>query len=328
MDRPGIKIRGIYATALTRLLLEGGYRITDPSDAARERFSLDTDEGEPHDLEVRDRPDRQGVTVAGEWELTREIVVFLLLKLPDMVVSSFETPVNFGEQAKAAVEFPFGSKAYLDEVRSSVLPTVKNHHRLRLIDPRSLEKQEENLSQRPGDCDRVGAELYRALVFQPLALENLARIEHVRVDGKVIHLGEGPMAAADAAHRRVVVRRFFRGGRYDGLDLPIEEGDYALTECREGDMYVRHTYYSRKGRSKGVYVNINTPVELYPWGVRYVDLEIDVVRRERQDPFVTDREKLKRITVQGFISPALEERASEAARQVIDLLRKDAGAGL
>jgi hypothetical protein len=322
MERPGIRIRGIYTTALTKLLLDGGYRITDPSAAARERFSFDAEDEKLHDLEITDRPDRQGVSLLGEWELTREIAVFLLLKLPDMIVSSFETPVNFGEQAKATVEFPYASKEYLDVVRSGVLPTVRGHHRLRLIDPRSLERREENLSQSPGDCDRVGAELYRELVFQPLVRESLARIEHVRVDGKVINLTEGILAAADAAERRVVVRRFFRGGRYDGLDLPIEEGDYALTECREGDLFVRHTYYSRKGVSKGVYVNINTPVELYPWGVRYVDLEIDVVRRGNEEPFLVDREKLKKITAQGFISPALEERASETAIAVLGLLKE------
>jgi hypothetical protein len=321
MERPGIRIRGIYATALTRLLLDVGYRITDPSAAARERFSLEANEGELHDLEIRDRPDRQGVSLLGEWELTREIVVFLLLKLPDVIVSSFETPENFGEQAKATVEFPYASKEYLDVVRSGILPTVRGHHRLRLIDPRRLERREENLSQSPGDCDRVGAQLYGEIVFQSLARESLARIEHVRVNGKVINLGDGTLAAADAAERRVVVRRFFRGGRYDGLDLPIEEGDYALTECREGDMFVRHTYYSRKGVSKGVYVNINTPVELYPWGVRYVDLEIDVVRRGDGEPFVVDREKLKKITAQGFISPALEKRASEVAEKMLDVLK-------
>jgi hypothetical protein len=321
MERPGIRIRGIYTTALTRLLLGGGYRIADPSGAARERFSLDGNDGELHDLEIRDRPDRQGVTLFGEWELTREVVVFLLLELPDMIVSSFETPVNFGEQAKAAVEFPYASKEHLDVVRAGILPTVRGHHRLRLVDPRRLERREGNLSQSSGDCDRVGAELYRELVFQPLARESLARIEHVRVDGKVISLGEGTLAAADAADRRIVIRRFFRGGRYDGLDLPIEEGDYALTECREGDMFVRHTYYSRKGVSKGVYVNINTPVELYPWGVRYVDLEIDVVRREGGEPFAVDRDKLQKITLQGHISPALEERASEVAERMIAVLR-------
>jgi hypothetical protein len=322
MDRPGIKIRGIYTTALTRLLLEGGYRITDPSDAARKRFSLGTNDGGLHDIQIRDSPGRQGVTLVGEWELTRGIVIFLLLRLPDMIVSSFETPVNFGQQATATVEFPFASKAYLDVVRSGVLPTVRGHHRLRLIDPQKLERQEEYLSQRPWDCDRVGKELYRELVFVPLVRESIARIEHVRVDGKVINLGEGPLAAADAADHRVVVRRFFRGGRYDGLDLPIEEGDYALTECREGDMFVRHTYYSRKGVSKGIYVNINTPIELYPYGVRYVDLEVDVVRRAGEDPFVVDRDKLQQITVEGFISPALEERAVEAAGQMLDLLKE------
>jgi predicted RNA-binding protein associated with RNAse of E/G family len=69
-------------------------------------------------------------------------------------------------------------------------------------------------------------------------------------------------------------------------------------------------------------VNINTPVELYPWGVRYVDLEVDVVRRGDGDPIVVDREKLRRITLEGFISPALEERAALVAEQMLELLKE------
>jgi predicted RNA-binding protein associated with RNAse of E/G family len=56
--------------------------------------------------------------------------------------------------------------------------------------------------------------------------------------------------------------------------------------------------------------------------VRYVDLEIDVVRRGNEEPFLVDREKLKKITAQGFISPALEERASETAIEVLGLLKE------
>jgi Ribonuclease G/E len=136
-------------------------------------------------------------------------------------------------------------------------------------------------------------------------------LEHVRVSGKRIRPRQGLLVEATA--QRIVVQRFFSEGRYDGLDLPIEEGDYALTEIREGAWSVKHAYYSREGGLKGEYFNVNTPVEIYPHGARYVDLEVDVVRRAGDRPFLVDREKLARLLRDGAISSALEQRAMGVA---------------
>ena len=49
----------------------------------------------------------------------------------------------------------------------------------------------------------------------------------------------------------MVFHRSFSEGRYDGLDLPIERGDYGLTEVKEGSWIVKHSYYSMEKELKG-----------------------------------------------------------------------------
>ena len=97
----------------------------------------------------------------------------------------------------------------------------------------------------------------------------------------------------------MLVKRSFSQGRYDGLNLPIEEGDYGITEVREGSWCVKHSYYSKGGRLRGDYCNINTPLELYPDGARY--LEVDVVRKVGEKPVIVDRKDLAVLARDGSI---------------------------
>ncbi|WP_336035251.1 DUF402 domain-containing protein [Halobacterium yunchengense] len=59
-----VRVRGIYSTALTRLLLDAGLDVVDASPPIRERFDA-AFPGGPADVDVRMTPDRQGVAVSG-----------------------------------------------------------------------------------------------------------------------------------------------------------------------------------------------------------------------------------------------------------------------
>jgi len=48
------KVRGIYTTALTKLLLENDFQIVQPSQTIRVRFGI-PDNNEPPDLKIKDR---------------------------------------------------------------------------------------------------------------------------------------------------------------------------------------------------------------------------------------------------------------------------------
>jgi predicted RNA-binding protein associated with RNAse of E/G family len=70
-------------------------------------------------------------------------------------------------------------------------------------------------------------------------------------------------------------------------------------------------------------VNINTPVELYPDRIRYVDLEIAVVQMSDKQVFVTDEEDLEQRFRTGFLSKELLETAKKAAYQRVETLRDE-----
>ena len=61
---PKVRIRGIYTTAVTRLLLDAGAEIVGASGPIRERFDADFGD-DPHDATVATTDDRQGVGVHG-----------------------------------------------------------------------------------------------------------------------------------------------------------------------------------------------------------------------------------------------------------------------
>jgi len=180
-------------------------------------------------------------------------------------------------------------------------------------DEKSVQRMVEGTVKKYGHIDVLinNAAVFADLVLTPLQKAASVRLEHVRISGRRVRPREGLLVEATA--QRVVMQRFFSKGRYDGLNLPIEDGDYALTDIEEGAWFVKHSYYSRTGVLKGEYHNINTPVEMYPHGARYLDLEVDVVCRAGGRPFLVDREKLAILVKEGLIWAGLERRALEVA---------------
>ena len=58
------KIRGIYSTALTKMFLDNGFEIVQPSLTIKNRFGL-SENFAPPDIKIKDRYDLQGVRVLG-----------------------------------------------------------------------------------------------------------------------------------------------------------------------------------------------------------------------------------------------------------------------
>ena len=112
-------------------------------------------------------------------------------------------------------------------------------------------------------------------------------------------------------------RAKFKGRfKYDGLNIPKEEGDYAITRAKEGDWFYAHNYFRQSGQLIGTYYNINTLVEFYPESIRYVDLEIDVVRWTDGKIQVIDEESLDRHLEAGYLNEELKKRAEQTAYEL------------
>jgi hypothetical protein len=309
-----VKIRSVYATALTKFLLDMAYKIVGPSIEIQERFGL-LDSGSKADILIQDRPDRQGIQLTGHSEVLCPLLKNLQDHLFDAVLMKLESPDDPDGRVRAEIEFPGTAKQTLDQIRSSVIHTLRRHHRLRIVDYQRLDQVEKELGRHPERRAYLETELFQEAVLAPLEKSGQGALEHIRIAGKRIRPREGTIMEVDA--RRFLLKRTFAGGRYDGLDLPIEDGDYGVTEVAEGAWYLKHTYYSKAGRLIGVYYNINTPIEFYPYGARYVDLEVDVVRRGQEAPFTVDRERLAILGREGFITAKLESHASSVADRLM-----------
>jgi hypothetical protein len=328
-----LRIRGVYATALTKLLTDLGYVIVDPSAEIQERIPPVAPPQERPEVVIQDQEDHQGILVAGKEDKVAQLVRVLQEHLLDAVLLEWKTGVEsegakpeggprdykLQDLVRAKLEFPGTSKETLDRIRSSVVPTLARHHRLRIIDPNAVDRLEELLQRYPEEKEELEEKSFQEQIWVPLQKTGLVKIEHVKISGDPIHFREGVLM--EAADHRILIKRSFARGRYDGLDLPVEEGDYGFIEVQEGAWYIRHAYYSRESQRKGEYYNINTPVELYPEGARYVDLEVDVIKEIGERPFIVDQEKLALLAARGVMGRALERNALEMAEGLIERLR-------
>jgi len=139
-------------------------------------------------------------------------------------------------------------------------------------------------------------------------------IEHVKPNGEVIILGKGKVTKSDPQRGLIEIKRELRpGGKYDGLAIPKEPGDYAITEFQEGSWSYKTAYYSKEDKLKGEYYNINTPIEIYPDKVRYVDLEIDVVKDSLGAVKVIDEGLLLKDVEASYITERLAQQAKAVA---------------
>ncbi|MGC9196669.1 MAG: DUF402 domain-containing protein [Syntrophobacteraceae bacterium] len=183
-----------------------------------------------------------------------------------------------------------------------------------------LDGAEAEFCRHPEDRQALEDMLFSKAILTPLVEGGRVKLEHIRASGKPMRPRFGTLESVSA--KRAVFRREFHAGRYDGLDVAISEGDYCLTEIGEGHWCVKHSYFSKQHRPIGDYININTPTELYPYGARYVDLEVDVVQRAAEKAFAIDREKFALLVRKGCIGKELEDKVLVISEQLLRSLNR------
>jgi len=171
--------------------------------------------------------------------------------------------------AGAWVWFGRESRFELDAVRSRVTTTMPGHHRIKA--GAAAASAGVDFAEAVCDPDGDAAFPFAAVreAFGP-AVGDALRIEHGKPDGRRITLGEGTVTAIDA-ETVTVEREMSPGGHYDGLDTPRVAGDVAVTKLAEGRWWYPTTYRGADGTVRGTYVNVCTPVEVFPKAARYID---------------------------------------------------------
>jgi len=225
----------------------------------------------------------------------------------------------FGREARFA----------LDSVRRRVETTMPGHHRTKAADRAAsaavdfAEAVCESTGTGDGGADATGEFPFAAVArqFGPTAGDRL-EIGHGKPDGRLISLGRGEVTEWDPEGKVTLERSMRGGGSYDALGVSKESGDVAVTKFREGRWWYPTTYTAADGTSKGTYVNVCTPVELFPDTVRYVDLYVDVIRQRDGTVEIVDAEELKDAVSDGFVSDELAEKAMNVAEAVERALSK------
>ena len=244
-----------------------------------------------------------------DWNVLRDEII-RLSKLADRIEKSFSyTSPSLVIEGRNIyeVEFGGGAKKKLDEIRNRVVPTVPGHHQLKAYDPElsfAVDIAEGILAKVPNQSGKVRLGFWEALIKTKGPKKGwLFSLEHHKPDGQRMRIGPGEIVEVSIEPLKVTIKRHLKPGKfYDGLELPIEFGDYAITEIEAGKWWFVHRYYDKNGNLKGEYYNINTPVEIYPDRARYIDLEVDIVKWPDGKKEIIDKEKLVQHYEDGIIS--------------------------
>ena len=241
------------------------------------------------------------------------------------------TGILFEGTSNADIEFPAEVKEALDRTRAKIKPTIQRHHFYKSAGYTSLvDLAEMVIEDRPEERKYITAKLDKIVSRDIPRVDDPVNIEHVKLDGRNIVLARGRVI--ETTVNGFVIRRQFRHTSRklklvkeysDDVDVVGDEGDYAMTHVKPGALTLFTNYYSRTGELKGTYANINTGVEVYPSNgtspgkIRYVDLEIDVVKAPvDQPPRIIDQHLLKRAVQRGFITEEMAEKSRELANKV------------
>ncbi|KXH76505.1 MAG: hypothetical protein AM326_02680 [Candidatus Thorarchaeota archaeon SMTZ-45] len=245
------------------------------------------------------------------------------------------TGILFEGTSNADIEFPLEVKDTLDKTRAKIKPTIKRHHFYKSAGYASLvDLAEMIIEDRPEERNYVVSKLEKVISRDLPRVDDSVNIEHVKLDGRNIVLSRGRIA--ETASKGFIIRRQFRHTNrklkmnhdaQESVDVVSSEGDYALTKVIPGAFSLLTNYYSREGNVKGTYVNINTGVEVYPSNgnnpgrIRYIDLEIDVVKAPiTEDPRIIDQHLLKKAVQRGFITQEMADESRSRAQAVCDEL--------
>ncbi|MEM3550134.1 MAG: ribonuclease E/G [Candidatus Bathyarchaeia archaeon] len=217
------------------------------------------------------------------------------------------------------IEFPYLSKKKLDELRASATSTIQNHHFYKSCGGKvsaALEMAEKLLAN--GRNKREVEQLFKNQIEPEFPSENsVIDVEHVKLSGITLKLGR---AVVETLNEKEIqyCRTIKSDGFYDGLDVAKVVGDKAISHAKFGDWHITTNYFSKEGKWKGAYINLNTPLEVYPKAIRYVDLEVDICIHPDFKIKVVDMEKLEKAYKKGVINQRLFENIRDKVKALVE----------
>ncbi len=231
-----------------------------------------------------------------------------------------ETPGRIvAPRSGAWVWFGRESRFELDEYRRRVETTMVGHHRTKAATNAASAAVDFLEALCPADAVQgdEGEFPFGAVTqqFGPQPGDSIT-IEHGKPAGRTITLGRGEITEWDPDGSITVEREMSSGGTYDAIGTKRVAGDIATTTFVEGRWWYATVYTNEAGEHRGTYVNVCTPVEIFPTTVRYVDLHVDVVKDPDGTVERVDDEELDDAVAAGAVSEPLADRARQVAASI------------
>jgi hypothetical protein len=232
------------------------------------------------------------------------------------------------------VRFGRASRFALDDHRRAVTPTMSGHHRIKASTEAASAAVDfaesvcggmagegesgKNERSEADETEESGIDFPFSVAtrqFGPREGETVA-ISHGKPDGRAFALGRGEVLAIEPRGTLLLRREVSSGGTYDALGTERRAGDVAITRFKEGRWWYQTRYRGADGESRGTYVNVCTPVEIFPEAIRYTDLHVDVVKRPDGEVERVDDAELDAAVADGELTEALAEKARATATAI------------
>jgi len=200
-------------------------------------------------------------------------------------------------------------KLKMDLKRGEVLSTMPYHHTLKAGGDKFSTAVELGDRISPKSIKEVKPKVKEFLLESSSNCKEFV-IYHEKLDGDVVKIG--PIRRKEVTDKYLVLRRkVMNEGTYDGLRVKKEIGDTIITLLEPFSNRLVHGYFSNDGDLKGVYVNINTGVEIGECHARYIDLEVDVTYD--YEVRIIDKDTLERM--KHFLTPSLVKYVEDAVKE-------------
>ncbi len=247
-------------------------------------------------------------------------------KLLDLINQEDRIGLYYANESIAEVALPYNSKLRLDEIRGKVVPTINGHHWGKSINREvSAIVDFSELAISAGASKSILSNTLKTYAIQLLEENNLIIFKHQKLNGYVTKLGPAKILKVNG-NTILTERRMKRAGYYDGLNVKKEPGDMAISKAELFSNFIVHKYFSRNGTLKGVYVNINSPIEPFTEGLKYVDYLVDVVVVPNSEPKVIDMNELEEARKSEIITDVFYDYVirliEEAKQKAIDALEE------
>jgi len=250
---------------------------------------------------------------------SREALDADMNKLADAMNDAAERASEGSDDDEAAwIWLGRDGRAAYDEARAEEVTTVPGHHRLKATS-KAASSGVDIAEALLDDTDPTDDPPFNVVArrFGPQEGDQI-EIVHGKPDGRYPSLGHGEVVSADADEDEMVVvveRRITSSGTYDALGVEREDGDVARTRFEEEGRAYATVYESAGGEKKGTYVNVCTPLEIFPDAVRYTDLYVDVVEVDGEAR-VVDEDELEDAVDEGIVPKEVAKRARGVADRI------------